>query len=150
MPRIALLAVALAATACARPAPAPAPAPTPLVEPRVSSVLETPAPAAGQMTRTTLHETERTATQVLRLAPGATIPEHHHPFFDESFIVERGSVAVQLNGRTHQLRAGDVAVIPAGTVISGGNQGAEEARVVVVFSNTGRPGPLTVPGHPQH
>lgn len=148
MYRTALLAVAVSAAACAPPSPVPVPAPP--VEPRVSNVLQTPAPAAGQMTRTTLHETERTTTQVLRLAPAAVIAEHHHPFFDESFVVERGSVTVRLNGRVHQLRAGDVAVIPAGTVISGANQGTEEARVVVVFSNTGRPGPLTVPGHPQH
>jgi quercetin dioxygenase-like cupin family protein len=102
------------------------------------------------MTRATLHESARTVTHVLRLAPGAEIPVHHHPFFDETFIVERGSLLIELNGQPHALGAGDVAVIPARTVIAGRNTGTEEARVVVVFSNTGQLGPLTVPGHPQH
>jgi quercetin dioxygenase-like cupin family protein len=97
-----------------------------------------------------VHESERTVTQVLRLAPGAEIAEHHHPFFDESFIVERGNLRIRLNDQVYELSAGAVVFIPAGTVISGQNTGGEEARVVVVFSNIGHPGPLTVPGHPQH
>lgn len=151
--RLLILLSGLALPGCAPTLPPPAahPAhPVPTAEPRVSNISDAPAPAAGAMTRATFHEGTRTVTHVLRLAPGAEIPLHHHPFFDETFIVERGSLRMELNGRAHQLRAGDVVVIAAGTVITGRNVGAEEARVVVVFSNTGQPGPLTVPGHPKH
>lgn len=117
---------------------------------RLGNTADAAAPASGALTRTTVHESERTVTQVLRLAPGAEIAEHHHPFFDESFIVERGSISIRLDGQAYELGAGAVVFIPAGTVIAGSNTGAQEARVVAVFSNIGRPGPLTVPGHPEH
>jgi quercetin dioxygenase-like cupin family protein len=102
------------------------------------------------MTRTTLSETERSVVQVLRLSPNAEIAEHHHPFYDENFVVEQGSLRAILNGTTYELHAGDVVVIPAGTVIRGRNTGNQEARVVVVFTNTGKAGPLTVAGSPKH
>ncbi len=100
------------------------------------------------MTRTTIHESARTVVQVLRLAPDAQIAEHHHPYFDENMIVEQGSVRAVLSGTTYELHAGDVVVIPAGTVIQGRNTGGQEARLVVVFSSTGKTGPLSVPGMP--
>ncbi|MBA2671489.1 MAG: cupin domain-containing protein [Gemmatimonadetes bacterium] len=117
---------------------------------RLSNTADAAVPAPGTLTRSTVHESERTVTQVLRLASGAEIAEHHHPFFDESFIVERGRLRIRLNDQVHELSAGAVVFIPAGTVITGRNTGAEEARVVAVFSNIGQSGPLTVPGHPQH
>lgn len=149
-PRLPVFLAALALAGCAPRLPEPAAQPTPVAEARVSNIADVPAPAAGAMTRSTLHETARTVTHVLRLAPGSEIPTHHHPFFDETFFVERGSLLVQLNGQPRELGAGDLVVIAAGTVVSGRNTGTGEARVVVVFSNTGRLGPLTVPGHPQH
>jgi quercetin dioxygenase-like cupin family protein len=144
-----LLAI-LGGTACA-PAHRPSAAlPAAAATVRLSNTADAETPAPGALTRTTVYESARTVTQVLRLAPGAEIAEHHHPFFDESFIVERGRLRVRLNDLVHELGPGAVVFIPAGTVIAGQNVGTEEARVVVVFSNTGRPGPLTVPGHPQH
>jgi len=100
------------------------------------------------MTRTTVHESSRTVVQVLRLAPNAEIAEHHHPVFDENMILEQGSVSAVLNGTNYELHAGDIVVIPAGTVIRGRNTGNQEARVVVVFSSTGKAGPLSVAGPP--
>ncbi len=145
-----ICALCLLLAACGRPLPEPAVENASAAVPRLSNTGQVPAPAPGALTRTTVHESARTVTQILRLAPGAEIAEHHHPFFDESLIVERGRVQVQLNGQTHELVAADVVVIPTGTVIAGRNSGTEEARAVVVFSNIGRVGPLTVPGHPQH
>jgi quercetin dioxygenase-like cupin family protein len=107
-------------------------------------------PAAGAVTRTTVYESPRTVTQVLRLAPGARIAEHHHPAYDETFLVQQGHLALSLNGKSYDLGAGDFVVMPAGTVISGSNTGAQEARVVVAFSNTGLSGPLSVAGSPRH
>src|SRR6266516_4746608 len=105
---------------------------------------QAPAPQAGALTRTTVHESSRTVVQVLRLAPNAEIPEHHHPVFDENMILEQGSVTAVLNGTTYELHAGDIVVIPAGTVIRGRNTGNQEARLVVVFSSTGKAGSLSV------
>lgn len=107
-------------------------------------------PAAGAVTRTTVYETPRTVTQVLRLAPGARIAEHHHPSYDETFLVQQGRLTLVLDGKALELSAGEFVVMPAGTVIAGTNPGDQEARVVVAFSNTGSPGPLTVPGSPHH
>jgi quercetin dioxygenase-like cupin family protein len=105
-------------------------------------------PAAGAMTRTSVYESPRTVTQVLRLAPGARIAEHHHPSYDETFLVQQGRLTLSLNGKSYDLGAGDFVVMPAGTVISGSNSGDQEARVVVAFSNTGSSGPLSVAGPP--
>src|SRR5687767_2308265 len=89
----------------------------------VSHTTQAPAPAAGAVTRTTIYETPRSVIQILRLSAGAEIAEHHHPFYDENFIVEQGTVTAVLNGTTHVLQAGAVVVIPAGTVIRGRNTG---------------------------
>jgi len=133
------------AMACAHSSPEPATAPSPV---RVSNSGQAPAPKSGTMTRTTVHESTRTVVQVLRLAPNAEIAEHHHPVFDENMVIEQGVVTAVLNGTTYELHAGDIVVIPAGTVIRGRNTGDQEARVVVVFSSTGRKGPLSVAGRP--
>jgi quercetin dioxygenase-like cupin family protein len=142
--------------ACA-PAPAPAPSPDPLpaavaqATAVVRSNLElAPAPAPGEVTRTVVQESPATVTHILRIAPGGVIPEHHHPVHEEVLILERGAMSVTLNGNPVELRTGDVAFIPAGTAISGRNAHQTEARAIAVFSNIGRPGPLTVPGRPHH
>ena len=117
---------------------------------RVMSSSAGTAPATGAVTRTTVYESPRTVTQVLRLAPGARIAEHHHPSYDETFLVQQGRLTLSLNGKSYDLSAGDFVVLPAGTVISGTNLGDQEARVVVAFSNTGSSGPLSVAGSPRH
>lgn len=147
----------LAALAACAPTPAAVPGPAasaPAAQapgaPRVLGVGAAEAPAAGAVATTVLSESPTSVSRVMRLAPGAVIPEHHHPVHDETFFVHQGAVAATLDGREHSLRAGDLVHIPAGTVIAGRNAGPAEAVLVVVFSSTGRPGPLTAPGHPQH
>lgn len=115
---------------------------------RVSRVDDVRAPAAAELTQATVHETDRMVSRIMRLAPGAPIAEHHHPFFDETFVVQSGTVRLVLDGRAHDLRAGDVVHIPAGTVIAGTNAGSGPSAVVVTWAATGRPGPLTIPGRP--
>ena len=137
----------LAACASTPNLPAPASAPAGI---RVSNTSAGAEPGVGSLTRTTVYESPRTVTQVLRLAPAAHIAEHHHPVFDETFLVQQGQVTLVLNGKSYDLRAGDFVVIPAGTVITGRNAGEEEARVVVAFSSTGSAGPLSVAGSPIH
>lgn len=117
-------------------------------EPRVVRASEVAAPASGEMTQATVHESGRMVSRIMRLAPDAAIAEHHHPLFDETFVVQRGGLTLVLDDRAHELQAGDVVYIPAGTVISGRNTGGKEAVVVVTWANVGRPGALTVPGRP--
>lgn len=116
--------------------------------PRVFSTSEVADPGEGELTFADVHESDRMVTRVMRLAPGAEIAEHHHPFFAEAFVVQQGRLVVSLDGVEYELQEGDVVHIPAGTVITGANEGSEEAVVTVVWSSTGRSGPLTVPGHP--
>lgn len=107
-------------------------------------------PAAGAVATSVLHESPTAVSRIMRLAPGAQIPEHHHPAHDETFFVHQGTVTAVLNGQEHTVRAGGLVHIPAGTVIVGRNPGSEEAVVVVVFSSNGTGGPLTVAGRPHH
>jgi quercetin dioxygenase-like cupin family protein len=116
----------------------------------VLTVSDAQAPAAGTVATSVLHESPTAVSRIMRLAPGAQIPEHHHPAHDESFFVHQGTVTAVLNGREHTVRAGGLVHIPAGTVIVGRNPGPEEAVVVVVFSSNGTGGPLTVAGRPHH
>lgn len=142
--RIPLLAALLSTVACATttvPTTSPAPAEIKILNASAGAV-----PGASAVTRTTVYESPRTVTQVLRLAPNARIAEHHHPFYDETFVVQQGRISLLLNGKAYDLGAGDFVVMPAGTTISGMNPGEQEARVVVAFSSTGATGPLTVPG----
>jgi quercetin dioxygenase-like cupin family protein len=145
----ATIAFAMSFIACASAQQTPTPSATP-AEIRVMSSSLGAAPAAGAVTRTTVYESPRTVTQVLRLAPGARIAEHHHPSYDETFLVQQGHLTLRLNGRNYDLNAGDFVVMPAGTDISGANVGDQEARVVVAFSNNGTSGPLSVAGPPHH
>lgn len=147
--RISLLAALISTAACA-PAATPrvtASAPTDI---RVLNASLGASPAAGAVTRTTVYESPRTVTQVLRLATNARIAEHHHPFYDETFVVQQGRISLVMNGKSYDLSPGDFVVMPAGTVITGTNAGDQEARVVVAFSNTGATGPLSVAGSPRH
>lgn len=145
--RCCLVAAAVGSIGACATVPQP-PAPPARPEIRVMSSSQGEAPAAGAVTRTTVYESSRTVTQVLRLAPGARIAEHHHPHYDETFLVQQGRLTLVLDGKSYELGAGDFVVMPAGTVIAGTNAGDQEARVVVAFSNNGSPGPLSVPGSP--
>ena len=147
MPRYPL-ALVFAATACSRGVSLPSP--DPVSAPIVGKTLSAPVPAAGAVTRTTMYEGKRTVTQVLRLGRNAAVALHHHPVFDETFVVTQGRVALTLNGATHEIGAGEFVVMPAGTVITGRNAGTGEAIGVVTFSSTGKAGALSVPGAPTH
>lgn len=147
--RCCLLSIAVGSIgACATVPPSAAPLIRPEIRVMSSSLGETP--AAGAVTRTTVHESPRTVTQVLRIAPGARIAEHHHPSYDETFLVQQGRLTLVLDGKSYELGAGDFVVMPAGTVIAGTNAGEQEVRAVVAFSNNGSSGPLSVPGSPHH
>ncbi len=124
------------------------PAVTLTSQPAVFHALAGSAPERGKATAVAVHESDQMVARVLRLAPDATIEEHYHPFFDETFFVHSGAVRMMLNDREHVLRAGDVVYMPGGTIISGRNTEPDEAVVVVVWANLGKKGPLFVYGRP--
>ena len=66
-------------------------------------------------------------SRVMRLSPGAAIKEHYHPNFDETFFVHAGTLKLRLDDKEHEVRAGDMVIMPAGTIISGTSTGSDEA-----------------------
>ena len=67
-----------------------------------------------------------------RRASGAAIAEHHHSSFEETFVIQSGSVQLSLDRKLYYgLWAGDVVYIPAEMVVSGKNGGRSEAVVIV-------------------
>jgi mannose-6-phosphate isomerase-like protein (cupin superfamily) len=66
----------------------------------------------------------------LTVEPGLRSPQAHRLDRDEIFMVVSGEIQLDPDG--HTLRAGDAAVVPAGTPIALGNPGAEPAVVHVV------------------
>src|SRR3974377_1073784 len=87
-------------------------------------------PQRGTAELVDLHESDHMVTRVMRLAPGATIKEHHHPFFDNTSFAHADSLKMVLVDREHEPRSGHMVIMPAGTIIAGTNTGSEEAVVV--------------------
>ena len=112
----------------------------------VWTVEQVPSPPARGITQQDPVTLRHMATRIMRIAPGARLPEHYHGGYDETFFVHAGQLNLLLNGNAQQVRAGNVLIIPAGTTISGDNPGPAESVVIVVWANTGRGGPLTTPG----
>jgi quercetin dioxygenase-like cupin family protein len=117
-------------------------------EPQIVRIGDVASPESGRVTDKTFVNGANMVARLMRLAPGATIAEHHHPHFEETFVVQRGEVELMLNNVSHRVGAGEVVYMPAGTAIAGRNSGAAEAVVVVTWARNGEPGPLTVSGAP--
>ncbi len=117
-----------------------------IAEPIVWSVEQVPTPPAGGIAQQDPVTLRHMATRIMRIAPGARVPEHYHGGYDETLFVHAGQLNLLLNGNAQQVRAGNVLIIPAGTTITGSNPGPGESVVVVTWANTGRGGPLTTPG----
>lgn len=115
---------------------------------RVFNVRSVKEPGKGAAELVDIHESEHMMSRVMRLSPGATIKEHYHPNFDETFFVHAGTLKLLLDDKEHNLRSGDTVIMPAGTVISGTNTGDGEAVLVIVWANIGKKGPLIVHGRP--
>lgn len=146
------IAAALVTSACApqhaTPAPAAVPAAnTTLSAPVILHATDVPAPAAGAISQRDPLSTTHAVTRVMRLAPNARIPEHHHPGYEESFTVHQGDLTLILNDQPHRVMTGDVVIIPRGTVVSGTN-GATEAIVIVAFASDGSGRAFMTPGRP--
>lgn len=54
-------------------------------------------PEKGTISSIDVRKSDHLVSRVIRLAPGATIKEHYHPFFDEVFFVHSGALTMMLN-----------------------------------------------------
>jgi quercetin dioxygenase-like cupin family protein len=70
--------------------------------------------------------------------PGTGIPAHVHPAQDELIYVIEGDVEVELAGRRHATRVGDVARLPRGVPHGYFNVGEAPARMIFAVTPAGR------------
>ncbi len=55
------------------------------------------------------------ALRMIEIEPGGNSPQHSHPYEHENFVVE-GKGRLMIAGQWHDLKAGDVAFVPAGVL----------------------------------
>ena len=70
------------------------------------------------------------------IAPGAQLPQHHHPVINVGYII-KGELTVNTSkGLKKQLKAGDVVVELVDQIHFGKNEGTEPVEMVVVYAGT--------------
>ena len=76
----------------------------------------------------------REAVQVrVDIGPGTSVPKHQHPGEEIIYVVE-GSLVYEIEGKSPvTLKAGDVLIIPAGTVHSASNVGSSNAPELATY-----------------
>ncbi|MDP1798622.1 MAG: aldolase/citrate lyase family protein [Planctomycetaceae bacterium] len=84
------------------------------------------------------NQARRLTTGMVTFAPGATLPQHTHTF-TESITLLRGSLVVDVEGRSYSLKKMDNLVIPAGLVHQARNPAASEPAVLHVALATDAP-----------
>ncbi len=88
---------------------------------------------------------EESVVSALEIGPGAAAPWHMHPGAQELLAVYEGELTVEVEGQGGRIiKAGEVALIPAGTPHLAKNDGATTARAVVTHSRADKRKPLTV------
>ena len=100
-------------------------------------------------TGTRIVDTEHLVSVFIHLAPGAEIPEHHHPVYHENIVVLSGELSLWLDDEKYTIRAGDIVYVPAGTIMRGKNEGDTDFTAAATFASIGKEGPLMVPGRPE-
>lgn len=100
-------------------------------------------------TSTRLVDADHLVSIFIHLAPGAEIPEHHHPVYHENIVVLSGELSLWLDDEKYTIRAGDIVYVPAGTIMRGKNEGDTDFTAAATFASIGKEGPLMVPGRPE-
>lgn len=88
---------------------------------------------------TWLETAQKSQGKILRfdfaVRPQGALPVRHlHPRQEETFAMKAGTLKVEVNGKTHHLRAGESLTIPRGAPHQWWNVGAEEAKLTVTFT----------------
>ena len=108
-------------------------------QPQIRSVEETDADTRrGGEVRTLLGPKTVGSTSgfmgVATIAPGDRISEHYHPHSEEFICCVRGTITAQLDGESHEVRAGQALFIPINVKHRLLNEGDEEAFAVFHLS----------------
>jgi quercetin dioxygenase-like cupin family protein len=69
--------------------------------------------------------------------PGWTLPRHRHAREAETIHITAGALWLEVDGQRREMHPGDTAIIPSGTLHSGGTLSVEPVRRVLVFSPAG-------------
>ena len=71
----------------------------------------------------------------IRLMPGVTGAQlHYHRYMDETFIVSKGRMTIQLNDREITAEQGSIVYVPRMTLHGFGNKSDEEAVIMLLFN----------------
>lgn len=84
------------------------------------------------------------------MAPGEENPGHSHTIVEEILIVRQGTGKIQIEDVTHDLRAGSVAVVPAGKFHAVCNTGAENLEGITIFNKNFNPKKVVLKTRKQH
>lgn len=100
---------------------------------RPGGTVENPVTKERFVWRKTARDTHGELLQFdLHLQPGAVVgAQHIHPSQEELFAVQSGEIRLAVAGQVRHLRAGEEAVVPAGTAHAWSNEGGGPAHVIV-------------------
>lgn len=66
--------------------------------------------------------------------PGVSVNRHIHHKQDETFLILEGTFAIEVNGQLYQVKAGDTAFVPMGSVHAWKNVGNDVGRLRYIFT----------------
>ncbi len=82
-----------------------------------------------------LFGTEDFIADLITMHPGDTSARHYHPISNQYVFALKGQgIHVDENGERHEIRAGDVFMVEAGKVHSGGNESDEDYVFIELWS----------------
>ncbi|MGQ0551822.1 MAG: cupin domain-containing protein [Planctomycetota bacterium] len=114
------------------------PAPTPASSP-FHDALASAAFTSEKLTKRSLHESARMFCDVYGLLPGQSQAPHAHAGSDKIYCVLEGEGRFQVGTRSERLRAGGVAVAPAGQEHAVHNDSQAPLKVLVVMAPHPKP-----------
>ena len=93
-------------------------------------------PFAG-MSHEFVGETQGTpfSAYIVTARPGQGPPLHTHPYVEVAFVIE-GSATITIGEETREVKAGDIAVIPAGTAHRFVNSGDTALRQIDIHASS--------------
>lgn len=95
-------------------------------------------PVTGEYARVVEHTPERAVGELLAVRGAAVAGPHVHPGQEERFEVVEGVMGYRLGDERGELRAGEAATVPAGTVHDWWNAGDDTLRARVTVTPPGR------------
>ncbi len=136
LPRTLGIGLAVCLTACASAAPVTAPVSAGRAEFFLGNVREAVEKnKLGESEKTKLFPLFENADHTVNvIQTRGAVPAHYHADHDELVLILEGAGKFTIEGQTHDVKAGEVQVIPRGAVHSFMNDGQNVTVVVSVFS----------------